>query len=190
MMHQNTQPESTIVDVQKLQEDNRRLIACLEELECEASQNHSALTKQLLDLKTAYKEVSDKYAFSDSHYHMTLRHANNLQSMLDGREEELTQARRHAEYLQKELNYRDIELLQLRSAVEHLQTIMNAKNEELEQARRHADNLQKIQAVWENELMLARRHAENLQQVLDIKAQESVGAKLYRAKERVQGWFK
>ena len=114
---------------------------------------------------------------------MTLRHADNLQAILDDSKRTICD-------MQKELNYRDLELLQLRSDMERLQNVMKLQNEELQQTRRHAQNLQKMQDTWDVELLQARRHADNLQQALDAKTQESMGAKLRRAKERVRKWVK
>ena len=203
-MQDKTEWNPTTAEVQKLQEENRRLIAYTEELEFETSRNYCRLTNEIRDLKAANRDLSQKYEFSDSHYQMTLRHADNLQAILDDskrticdmqkelnyRDLELLQARRHADNLQKELNYRDLELLQLRSDMERLQNVMKLQNEELQQTRRHAQNLQKMQDTWDAELLQARRHADNLQQALDAKTQESLSAKLHRAKERVRKWVK
>lgn len=211
MMNQEAELASARAEIQRLQEENRRLIACAEELEFEASRKYCALTTELRDSKAAYQDISQKYEFSNSHYHMTQRHADNLQSLLDAREEELRRTHCHAENLQglldsgnqelmrlrsyadklqTDLNHRDLELLQLRCELDSMQNAMNLQREELQQTRRHANNLQSVQAAWDTELMLARRHAENLQQILDAKAQKSVTAKLSKAKERVQGWIK
>ena len=140
-MQDKTELNPTAADVQKLQEENRRLVAYTEELEFETSRNYCRLTNEIRDLKAANRDLSQKYEFSDSHYQMTLRHADNLQAILDD-------SRRTICDMQKELNYRDLELLQ------------------------------------------ARRHADNLQQALDAKTQESLSAKLHRAKERVRKWVK
>ena len=140
-MQDKTEWNPTTAEVQKLQEENRRLIAYTEELEFETSRNYCRLTNEIRDLKAANRDLSQRYEISDSHYHMTLRHADNLQAILDD-------SRRTICDMQKELNYRDLELLQ------------------------------------------ARRHADNLQQALDAKTQESLSAKLHRAKERVRKWVK
>ena len=182
-MQDKTELNPTAADVQKLQEENRRLVAYTEELEFETSRNYCRLTNEIRDLKAANRDLSQKYEFSDSHYQMTLRHADNLQAILDD-------SRRTICDMQKELNYRDLELLQLRSDMERLQNVMKLQNEELQQTRRHAQNLQKMQDTWDVELLQARRHADNLQQALDAKTQESLSAKLHRAKERVRKWVK
>lgn len=186
-MQDKTELNPTAADVQKLQEENRRLVAYTEELEFETSRNYCKLTNEMRDLKAANRDLSQKYEFSDSHYYMTLRHADNLQAMLDDNRRTLSQVRCD---MQKELSYRDLELLQLRSDMERLQNVLKLQNEELQQTRRHAQNLQKMQETWDAELMQARRHADNLQQALDAKTQESMGAKLRRAKERVRKWVK
>lgn len=190
MMNQEAELASARAEIQRLQEENRRLIACAEELEFEASRKYCALTTELRDSKAAYQDISQKYEFSNSHYHMTLRHAENLQGLLDSCNQEVTRLRTYADKLQTDLNHRDLELLQLRCELDSMQNAMNLQREELQQTRRHANNLQSVQAAWDTELMLARRHAENLQQILDAKAQKSVTAKLSRAKERVQRWIK
>lgn len=186
-MQDKTELNPTAADVQKLQEENRRLVAYTEELEFETSRNYCKLTNEMRDLKAANRDLSQKCEFSDSHYYMTLRHADNLQAMLDDNRRTLSQVRCD---MQKELSYRDLELLQLRSDMERLQNVMKLQNEELQQTRRHAQNLQKMQDTWDAELLQARRHADNLQQALDAKTQESLSAKLHRAKERVRKWVK
>lgn len=199
-------------DVFQLLQEKQQLIACIEELELEASRNNRALTEELRALKMANRELKGKYEFSDSHYQMTLRHANNLQSFLDARDQELSQLRDREQKLQKEVNTRNeelartcknvealasvnekqqLEFLQLREQLDRANQMLQLREDELTQTRNHADNLQKMSDVWTDELMKARRHADNLQQMLDAAEQHGgLRGKYHRLKERVQRWFR
>lgn len=199
-------------DVLQLLREKQQLIACIEELELEASRNYRALTEELRALKMAHKELQGKYEFSESHYQMTLRHANNLQSFLDARDQELAHLRSREQELQEEVNARkgelarncnymeeltnlqeqqQEELFRLRQQLDRTYQTLQLREDELSQTQRHADNLQKMSEVWTDELMKARRHADNLQQMLDaIEQQGRLRGKLHRLKERVQRWFR
>ncbi len=207
--------EGTIVyqtaDVEKLIREKQQLIACAEELELEASRDHRVLTEELRMLKTANKELKGKYEFSESHYQMTLRHANNLQSFLDARDQELDRLRGQIQELQGQLNTRNDELARLRSQIQELQGQLNTCNDELVRARSHGEELQithsaqmaelfqvreqlenanKLLEQREDELMQTHRHANNLQSILDAQTEALKKSKLSRIKERIRGWFR
>lgn len=191
-------------DVEKLIREKQQLILCAEELELEASRNHRVLTEELRALKTANKELQGKYEFSESHYQMTLRHANNLQSFLDARDqelarlrgemqelqeqlhtcnEELAQARAHGEALQNLQEVRMAELLQIRQQLDHA-------NKQLDDAGRQLANANQLLEQRADELMQTHRHANNLQSMLDAQTEALKKKTLYRIKERIRGWFR
>lgn len=200
--------EGTIVhqtaDVEKLIREKQQLITCAEELELEASRNHRVLTEELRALKTANKELKGKYEFSESHYQMTLRHANNLQSFLDARDQELARLRSQIQELQGQLHTCNEELAQARAHGEALQNLQEVRMAELLQVREQLDNTKgqldntkgllddanKLLEQREDELMQTHRHANNLQSILDAQTQALKKTRLHRIKERIRGWFR
>lgn len=207
MMHQITELEQALEVVRKLEEEKIHLIACAEELEFEASHNYHTLTKKVAELKAENAELKEKFEFSDSHYHMTQRHANNLQAMLDGSNAELArvrdrvselqamvdiknteqaQARSNIEKLHQELNYRSAEVLQLRVELEKMQTLADMRADECTQTRRHADNLQSMLDATQEEFLNTRIHADNLQRMLNAGA-GGRRSLLRRIKDKVKG---
>lgn len=186
--------EGTIVyqtaDVEKLIREKQQLITCAEELELEASRDHRVLTEEIRALKTANKELKGKYEFSESHYQMTLRHANNLQSFLDARDQELAQLRSQIQELQGQLHTRNEELAQARSHGEELQNLQEARMAELLQVREQLENANHLLLQREDELMQTHRHANNLQSILDAQTEALNKPKLVRIKERIRGWFR
>lgn len=186
--------EGTIVyqtaDVEKLIREKQQLITCAEELELEASRNHRVLTEEIRALKTANKELKGKYEFSESHYQMTLRHANNLQSFLDARDQELAGLRSQIQELQGQLDTRDEELARARIHGEELQNMLEAQMTELLQVREQLENANKLLEQREDELMQTHRHANNLQSILDAQTQALKKTKLDSIRERIRGWFR
>lgn len=214
--------EGTIVyqtaDVEKLIREKQQLILCAEELELEASRNHRVLTEELRALKTANKELKDKYEFSESHYQMTLRHANNLQSFLDARDQELARLHSEMQELQGQLHIRNVELAQARARGEELQNQQEVRMAELLQTREQLDNanrqLENVNMQLDHtnmqlnnangqlasanqrleqqadELMQTHRHANNLQSMLDAQTEALKKMKLVRIRERIRGWFR
>lgn len=186
--------EGTIVyqtaDVEKLIREKQQLITCAEELELEASRNHRVLTEEIRALKTANKELKGKYEFSESHYQMTLRHANNLQSFLDARDQELAGLRSQIQELQGQLDTRDEELARARIHGEELQNMLEAQMTELLQVREQLENANKLLEQREDELMQTHRHANNLQSILDAQTQALKKTKLDCIRERIRGWFR
>ena len=177
-------------DMEKLIREKQQLITCIEELELEASRNNRVLTEELRTLKTANKELKGKYEFSESHYQMTLRHANNLQSFLDARDQELDRLRSQIQELQGQLNTRNDELVRARSHGEELQITHSAQMAELFQVREQLENANKLLEQREDELMQTHRHANNLQSILDAQTEALKKSKLSRIKERIRGWFR
>ena len=198
-------------DVEKLIREKQQLITCAEELELEASRNHRVLTEEIRALKTANKELKGKYEFSESHYQMTLRHANNLQSFLDARDQELAGLRSQIQELQGQLDTRNEELTGLHSQIQELQGQLDTRDEELARARIHGEELQnmleaqmtellqvreqlenanKLLEQREDELMQTHRHANNLQSILDAQTQALKKTKLDSIRERIRGWFR
>lgn len=174
-------------DVLQLLREKQQLIACIEELELEASRNYRALTEELRALKMAHKELQGKYEFSESHYQMTLRHANNLQSFLDARdqelahlrsrEQELAHLRSREQELQEEVNARKGELARNCNYMEELTNLQEQQQEELFRLRQQLDRTYQTLQLREDELSQTQRHADNLQKMSEVWTDELMKAR-------------